>query len=45
MIESKSLTTSILEHLRVEIITSQLKGGQKLNENRLASQLKVSRPP
>ena len=35
MIENKSLTTSILEHLRGEIITYQLKGGQKLNENRL----------
>jgi DNA-binding GntR family transcriptional regulator len=45
MIENKSLTTSILEHLRGEIITSQLKGGQKLNENHISSELKVSRPP
>ena len=45
MIEKKSLTTSILEHLRGEIITYQLKGGQKLNENYLSSELKVSRPP
>ncbi len=45
MIESKNLTTSILEHLRGEIITYQLKGGQKLNEIQLSSELKVSRPP
>ncbi len=45
MIENKSLTTSILEHIRGEIITFQLKGGQKLNENRLSSELEVSRPP
>ncbi len=45
LVESKSLTTSILEHLRGEIITCRLKGGQKLNENQLSSELKVSRPP
>jgi len=45
LIESKNLTTSILEHLRGEIITYQLKGGQKLNEIQLSSELKVSRPP
>lgn len=45
MIESKNLPTSILEHLRGEIITYQLKGGQKLNEIQLASALQVSRPP
>ena len=45
MIESKSLTKSILEHLREQIITCQLMGGQKLNENQLSSQLNVSRPP
>ncbi len=45
MLENKSLATSILEHLRVEIITSHLQGGQKLNENQLSSQLNVSRQP
>ncbi len=45
MIENKSLTTSILEHLRGNIITYQLKGGQKLNENQLSTELNVSRPP
>jgi len=45
MFGAKSLTTIILEHLRGQIITFQLKGGQKLNENQLSSELKVSRPP
>jgi DNA-binding GntR family transcriptional regulator len=36
---------SVLEHLRGQIITFQLKGGQKLNENQLSSQLNISRPP
>ncbi len=45
MIQNKSLTTSILEHIRGEIITFHLKGGQKLNENQLSAELEVSRPP
>lgn len=45
MIEIKSLTRAILEDLRMQIITCQLKGGQKLNENQFSSQLNVSRPP
>ena len=45
MIESKSLTRNILEHLRGQIVTTQLLGGQKLNELQLSSQLNVSRPP
>jgi DNA-binding GntR family transcriptional regulator len=45
LIEVKTITTCILEHLRGEIITFQLKGGERLNENQIASQLNVSRPP
>lgn len=45
MIENKSLTRSILEHLRGQIITCQLRGGQKLNENQLSLEFNVSRPP
>ncbi|OGP87885.1 MAG: hypothetical protein A2157_10825 [Deltaproteobacteria bacterium RBG_16_47_11] len=45
MIELKSLTRAILEDLRMQIITCELKGGQKLNENQFSSQLNVSRPP
>jgi DNA-binding GntR family transcriptional regulator len=45
MIENKSLTRNILEHLRSQIVTCQLPGGQKLNEIQLSSQLNVSRPP
>jgi DNA-binding GntR family transcriptional regulator len=45
MIESKRLTRNILEHLRSQIVTCQLPGGQKLNEILLSSQLNVSRPP
>lgn len=36
---------SVLEHLRGQIITCQLKAGQRLNENQLSSELNVSRPP
>ncbi len=45
MLENKSLTQSILEHLRTQIITSKLNPGQRLNEKNLASELSVSRPP
>jgi DNA-binding GntR family transcriptional regulator len=45
LIENKTLTVSILEHLRGQIITSNLKSGQRINENQLATELNVSRPP
>lgn len=45
MIEIKNLIISILEHLRGEIMTFQLKGGERLNENELSLRLQVSRPP
>ena len=45
MIEIKGVTMSVLENLREQIITFQLKGGQKLNENQLSSELNISRPP
>ena len=45
MIETLSVTNSIVEYLRSKIITGELAGGQKLNESQLSSQLGISRPP
>ena len=39
------VTESVVEYLRVQIITSDLTPGQKLNEIELAEQLGISRPP
>jgi DNA-binding GntR family transcriptional regulator len=44
-LEVQSLTKSVLEYIRNRIITGGLAPGQRLNENELASRLKVSRPP
>ena len=44
-LEVQSLTKSVLEYIRNRIITGDLVPGQRLNENELASRLKVSRPP
>jgi DNA-binding GntR family transcriptional regulator len=43
--EIKSITKSVVEYLRLKIITGELAAGQKLNETELASRLNISRPP
>lgn len=43
--EIKNVKTSVLEYLREKIVTGELKGGQKLSENHIASQLGISRHP
>jgi len=43
--EIKSITESVVEYLRLKIITGELAAGQKLNETELASHLNISRPP
>ena len=43
--EIKSITKSVVEYLRLQIITGELAAGQKLNETELASRLHISRPP
>lgn len=44
-IETLSVTNSIAGYLRGKIILGELPGGQRLNENQLASKLGISRPP
>jgi DNA-binding GntR family transcriptional regulator len=44
-VEILSVMNSIVQYLRVHIITGVLVPGQKLNETELASRLKISRPP
>ncbi len=43
--EIKSITDSVAEYLRNQIITGDLAAGQRLNETDLASRLDISRPP
>lgn len=43
--EIKSVTRTIVEYLRDQIISGKLKGGQKLNENPVSSEFGISRPP
>jgi DNA-binding GntR family transcriptional regulator len=43
--EIKSVTKSVVEFLRLKIITGEFESGQKLNENYIASQLDISRHP
>jgi DNA-binding GntR family transcriptional regulator len=43
--EILNVTGSVLQLLRDQIITGELKSGQKLNENALSSRLGISRPP
>ena len=43
--EVKDVTQSIFEVLSNRIITSQLKDGERLNENRLATEYNISRGP
>ena len=40
-----NITESTLQHLRELIVSGRIPGGERLNENQLASQLGVSRPP
>jgi DNA-binding GntR family transcriptional regulator len=41
----QNLTTRVLKYIRNRIITGELAPGQKLNENELATRLKISRHP
>jgi DNA-binding GntR family transcriptional regulator len=43
--EFKSITESLVNHLRSQIITGEMSPGQKLNEQQLSSSLGFSRPP
>jgi len=43
--EIKSVTESILDNLRREILSFKLKGGDRLNEGEISSRLDISRPP
>ena len=43
--EPRSITESIVEHLRIHIVSGALEPGQKLNEVQLSSHLGISRPP
>ncbi len=43
--EIPGVTKSIVEHLRSQIITGQLKAGERLNESVLSNQLEISRAP
>lgn len=45
MMEIKSVSNTVVEYLRSQIVTGKLRANQKLNENDLASSLGVSRPP
>jgi len=45
MLEIKSAVNAVLEYLREQIITIQLKPGAYLNENALSLHLNISRPP
>jgi len=40
-----NITESTLQHLREQIVSGRIRGGERLNENRLATRLGVSRPP
>ena len=43
--EFKTITMNLVEHLRAQIIVSNLKPGQRLNENELAASFSISRHP
>lgn len=43
--EFKSITETLVDHLRSQIITGEISPGQKLNEQQLSSSLGFSRPP
>lgn len=43
--EIKGVTRTSVEYLKDQIISGKLKGGEKLNEDQLSSDLGISRPP
>jgi hypothetical protein len=43
--EIKTVSRNVLDYLRFQIITGELKAGEKINENHIASQLDISRHP
>jgi DNA-binding GntR family transcriptional regulator len=45
VLQSLSIPSSAFEYLRNQIITGQLAPGQKLNEEQVAAELSISRPP
>jgi DNA-binding GntR family transcriptional regulator len=45
MMEIKSVSDTVIQYLRSQIITGKFKANQKINENDLAASLGVSRPP
>lgn len=45
MIPNANIATSAVEHIRNQIITGALPPGLRLNEEQLATELKISRPP
>lgn len=45
MLQDLSIPTSAVEYLRNQIIIGRLSPGQKLDEQRLAAELNISRPP
>ena len=45
MLKYQNISTSILQFLRRQIVCGKIKGGERLNENKLSAELGVSRPP
>ena len=45
LMEIKSVSVTVVDYLRTQIITGKLSANQKINENDLATSLGVSRPP
>lgn len=45
LVEIKSVSVTVVDYLRTQIITGKLSANQKINENDLATSLGVSRPP
>lgn len=45
MLKYQNISTSILQFLRRQIVCGKIKGGERLNENQLSTELGVSRPP
>jgi DNA-binding GntR family transcriptional regulator len=43
--EIKSVSNTVVEYLKSQIVTGKLEANKKLNENNLASSLGISRPP
>ncbi|AFM27536.1 GntR family transcriptional regulator [Desulfomonile tiedjei] len=45
LVEIKSVSETVVDYLRTQIITGKLSANQKINENDLATSLGISRPP